>query len=956
MTTDPSNEWIHPGARWWKFDFHAHTRASVDYGKGDKQASLKQRPMSEWLLDFMRAGVDCVAVTDHNTGESIDLLRKELDALESSSHPEFRPLHLFPGVELSVNVGIHLLAIFDTYATTSDIDSLLGAVGYDGTKGDSDDVTRESAVKVVETVLDKGGIPILAHADRPKGLLRTQSADSKKMVLDANTVNQVLNCEDILAMEVVDPGFKKPEMYVQRKLAWAEVLGSDSHHPYGESDEHYPGSHYTWVKMARPSLEGLRLALLDGGGFSIHRSDSPEPFDPFTLPSHRIESIEIGEALYMGRGTTPAKLDFNPWLNALIGGRGTGKSTVLHALRIAARRASDFEALPTHSESRATFDRFNQVPPDNTRDGGLRDATTIKWTLTRDGVKHRVNWAKHGGATSVEDETMSGQWQPSNVQDVTADRFPLQLFSQGQIAELAGDDPTALLREIDRAAGVGELRGKLDVAVAAFDSSRARIRELQSKLTGLEGPTTIALQDVERKLARFEQSGHTAVLTAYRSRQRQRQEMDRHFEAVEEAAKQIEAAVEGLSMDDLPDGLFDESSQEDREVVELAAVLKAAVETARQQSREVAQNLRRAAESQRQTLNNSRWAALAQEAAAAYGELVKSLEEAGVTDPNEYASLVQEKQRLETVMKDIQSDRDERDKLVEESRQRLQEAWDARRAMTAARRDFLTNALSQNDFVRIEVQPYGDDLQIIERSFRRAVDVLNDRFADNILTGGGQSPPKGIVADLLKGLPGDLDARIAEVDDRLAKLKQRLESACAGQGDFGGHLNNYLEREYGRRPVLLDNLLSWFPEDGLAVRYSRTGDGKDFQPISQASAGQRSAAMLAFLLAHGEEPLVLDQPEDDLDNYLIYDLVVRQIRVNKFRRQIIVVTHNPNIVVNGDAEMVHALDFDGGQCVVKRSGSLQEEAIRDEVCRVMEGGREAFRNRYRRLGEGPTHG
>ena len=191
---------------------------------------------------------------------------------------------------------------------------------------------------------------------------------------------------------------------------------------------------------------------------------------------------------------------------------------------------------------------------------------------------------------------------------------------------------------------------------------------------------------------------------------------------------------------------------------------------------------------------------------------------------------------------------------------------------------------------------------------------------------------------------------MADMDSRLAKLKQRFKSACAGQGDFGGHFNNYLEREFGRSPEFLDSLLTWYPEDGLSVRYSRTGDGKDFQPISQASAGQRSAAMLAFLLAHGEEPLVLDQPEDDLDNHLIYDLVVRQIRENKFRRQIIVVTHNPNIVVNGDAEMLHVLGFDGGQCVVKQSGSLQEEVIRDEVCQVMEGGREAFRRRYRRLG------
>ena len=55
--------------------------------------------------------------------------------------------------------------------------------------------------------------------------------------------------------------------------------------------------------------------------------------------------------------------------------------------------------------------------------------------------------------------------------------------------------------------------------------------------------------------------------------------------------------------------------------------------------------------------------------------------------------------------------------------------------------------------------------------------------------------------------------------------------------------------------------------------------------------------MLAFLLAHGDEPLVLDQPEDDLDNQIIYSLVVTQMREDKLRRQIIVVTHNPNIVV-----------------------------------------------------------
>ena len=189
------------------------------------------------------------------------------------------------------------------------------------------------------------------------------------------------------------------------------------------------------------------------------------------------------------------------------------------------------------------------------------------------------------------------------------------------------------------------------------------------------------------------------------------------------------------------------------------------------------------------------------------------------------------------------------------------------------------------------------------------LEVRDNRFQDDILVMEDGRPARGWVADLIESPPEDSTGRRSEVEDRIERFKQRIEAACAGRGDFGGRFNNYLARESGRKPELLDNVLTWFPEDGLSVEYSRRGDGKDFHPITQASAGQRSAAMLAFLLAHGEEPLVLDQPEDDLDNHLIYDLVVRQIRENKLRRQIIVVTHNPNIVVNGDAEMLHALDF-----------------------------------------------
>ena len=176
------------------------------------------------------------------------------------------------------------------------------------------------------------------------------------------------------------------------------------------------------------------------------------------------------------------------------------------------------------------------------------------------------------------------------------------------------------------------------------------------------------------------------------------------------------------------------------------------------------------------------------------------------------------------------------------------------------------------------------------------MNVLDDRFQDDILAMEDDQPSRGSVAQLLTDLPENSAERRGVLEARLKSLKDRIEATCGGTGSFGGHFNNYLKRQFDRTPELLDKVLAWFPEDGLSVEYSRRGDGTDFRPIAQASAGQRAAAMLAFLLAHGEEPLVLDQPEDDLDNHLIYDLVVRQIRENKLRRQIIVVTHNPNVV------------------------------------------------------------
>ena len=935
MTAPESKPRAFPGARWWKFDLHTRTPASADYGKGADQAERQIEP-EDWLLGFMQAEIDCVAVTDHNSGDWVDKLKSALARLEASGHLGYRPLHLFPGVEITANGGVHVLAIFDRDRGAADINALLGAVGYRGVRGHSDRAADRSPIEVVQAIAACGAIAVLADVDGPEGAWNRMTGSSLAALLDS---------DDLFAMEAVEPSAAPPELYGQRRLAWANVLGSDSGGSTSETAR-LPRSRFTWVKMGEPRLDGLRLALLDGGGFSIRRSDEDESFDPNVLPRHYVEAVEIDAARYMGNGRKE-RLDFSPWLNALVGGRGTGKSTVVHALRVAARRDAELTGLDDQSLARRTFERFHRVPSQRSDRGGLTRSTEYLWHVVRDDIRYRVRWREATTGTVVEEATDNG-WRPSSVQSVESHRFPLRIFSQGQIGELAGENQQALLGVIDDAAGTADAKRRLQDAVNEFRALRARVREFNARLAARDG-LVVEREDVARKLSRFEAGRHRVVLATYQRRRRQQRELERQFDVAAQAAGRIDASAAGLLAEDVPDGTFDDSP-EDLAATSTVRALGAGVNAARAKLEAAARDLRHLVATERRALEASTWHAVAEQAQADYTALVADLQAEGISDPSEYDRLTQDGQRLDGELADLASLAGQRDELATRADECLDRVLDCRRAVSSARQDFLQAALAGNRFVRIAISRYGDDDKVIERSMREALNVLDDRFAADILI-ESEDGARGSVAELLTQLPSGTEARGQELERRIANWKDRIRAASEGDASgFGGAFSNYLARETERSPALLDGLLAWFPEDALQVDYSPAGDGAEFRSIGQASAGQRAAAMLAFLLAHGDEPLVLDQPEDDLDNHLIYDLVVRQMRENKRRRQIIVVTHNPNIVVNGDAEMLHALDFHNGQCVVTQSGSLQDAAMREEVCRIMEGGREAFERRYRRLG------
>lgn len=928
--------WNWNGARWWKFDFHTHTPASEDYGKGPDQAQLRSRTPREWLLDFMRAGVDCVAVTDHNSGAWVDGLKQALDELRREQPEGYRELFLFPGVEISVNGGVHVLALFDCEATSAQVTALLGAVGFSDTFGRSDGVTTKSFAEVVSEITRAGGIAIPAHVDENSGLLATFAG---------TTLKQAIECADIVAMEVVDLAWTKPALYTDTKTAWTEVLGSDSHHPAGNAGQKYPGSRFTWVKMGHPSIEGLRLALLDGS-LSVKRSDQTTG-DPNGHGALVIENVEIAEARYMGRsssgdGSRSFSITLNPWLNAVIGGRGTGKSTVVEFVRTALDREGE---LPPALER--DYEKYRKLYDSRGDEGLLTQHSQFDVIYRKDGTRYKVCWNSSSKSSSIHvDDGVSG-WREE--QGDVAQRFPVRIYSQKQIFELA-KDPLALLRIVDEASAVDRSKWEEDWRAEEnrYLSLRAEARRREAEL-GDEGRLLGELEDVKRKLEAFEGTDHAAVLKEYQRRQREAGAVKKWESTWQSAAGRIRETAQSIVPPPLARELFDASDSAAEDIIAKSSNLVSGFARVQERLNELANEVERLSQQWSEDRDSSPWNEAVKSTADAYRELQEKLKAQGAGDPSVYGDLVKRRQEVESRLAEIRKGREELDGIRKQASDCLDRLLKLRQDLTSRRKAFIETVLAQNPYVRIRVVPYGAR-EAVEQELRKILQRETGGFEKDI------GSPDGGDSMLGKLYQGNPDA--AEFETRLQSLKANLRAIAGGTHNAFDLKDQRFATHMGKLPPeALDRLDVWFPEDSLQVEYSTGANGSSFRSIQEGSPGQKTAALLAFLLSYGEEPIILDQPEDDLDNHLIYDLIVQQLRTIKQRRQVIVITHNANIVVNGDAELVVALAARGGQTQIEAQGSLQEKGVRDTICNIMEGGREAFERRYRRISlERPTRG
>lgn len=146
------------------------------------------------------------------------------------------------------------------------------------------------------------------------------------------------------------------------------------------------------------------------------------------------------------------------------------------------------------------------------------------------------------------------------------------------------------------------------------------------------------------------------------------------------------------------------------------------------------------------------------------------------------------------------------------------------------------------------------------------------------------------------------------------------------------------------------------PITKICLNTAPKGEKSIWQELDDPSTGQKATAVLLLLLLDADAPLIVDQPEDDLDNRFITEGIIPRMREQKRRRQFIFSTHNANIPVLGDAEMILGLSVpsgtvDGTTCIAKgHRGSIDCQPVRELVEEILEGGREAFEIRRRKYG------
>ncbi|HXN39641.1 MAG TPA: AAA family ATPase [Solirubrobacteraceae bacterium] len=939
-------------ARFRRAAFHVHSPDSHDWGKGGTGAPTIEElrgpaGQTRFLDELVTAGLELVCITDHmKAGYACELAK--LAATRED-------ITVFPGMEISCRVApahserIHVLAVFPPETTPDvmerifvDQPELPGAAERTG----HEEVTFASLKEVRDRVDAPGGLFVLAHIDEdPRGhrcYVRSVRGETASMfAIDPHGAETVRAISREYADHLVelDPHAVEVRKSSDRAHYWDFSTHDGTRHGYpcvARADHHSVQAFgavdaVTFLKVSRSDIGCVRDAL------RFHETRLRFAEDLPLAPSPRLVGIRLrGGGLF-----SEATIALNENLNCIIGPRGCGKSTVIEALRyVLGQRALLPDASP-----RGEDDRSYASLAVATQKANLKD-TEIELIYEREGERHLL------AATYDPDQTVATRSFSLDGEDlrIAADAieaaYPARIFSWSEL-ETLGRQPRLQRLVVDRLAeGLPALLDRQESLRAELRANRLRASDLRQRLESVisqQNGTLRRYVEYETAYAQLntpEVQALFAALDRVRGRLELLATVDGHLREIDEDAARLESRDPAAHLETI----LGEHDGELREWWEAGPTgdidLAGLTAITDKKGSEVRDAIRARREAIAAQLASERADAEAHETAireqthASPGESVKRDQREQARERLEAASTLRD-EYLRTFA-ELEEALEHRGKLLGVLAAVTAEITDAREQTAGELGKRLAEIQQAAQSITVAVHPGAD-----RATYQAHAD---EKFLNP--ERGGQYKAQGVPERLASIEPTEVAYAILAKAETSLMLDGALTAAEArrlvGAFDvFSEDTDANVTRVTAQLEELLE--LQEQPIDDL-VRIESDG-----RPVDELSPGGRSSAMLPLIALSDTVPLIIDQPEDNLDNRMVGQTLSSILSRLKEQRQIIVTTHNPNIVVGGDAEQVVVLDApDARSARVETAGSIDDPEIIDAVIKIMEGGREAFRERTRR--------
>lgn len=933
------------GAHFFRCDLQVHTPRDRAWKGKPYTLPDERRHYAKILVEACRSSsLNAIAITDHHDtcffSYVKDAAAQETDA-NGNELPLGQRLVVFPGVELTLNIPCQAILIFDSNfpeTLLSQVLTVLAISSSPDSESRAADVQRIASITTLEDLKKKldeheflkdryiilpnvtsgGSFTLLRNGNAPK----YRAMPCVGGYLDGPISKSELGDRKILNGEVKEYGNKRIALFQT----------SDS-----RSEDHTTlGKHSTWVKWAIPTAEALRQACL--------AQDSRISQDAPRLPPVVIRSLHVSNSEFLG----PIDLYLNPQYTALIGSRGTGKSTILEYLRWGL--CDEHEADEDETDSESVGVRQQRLI-DNTL---KKYAATVEVRFEVNGVPHLAR--RRSGTGEILLRIGSAELQPCTKEDIRT-LLPIQAYSQKQLSRVGHR-----VEELNRFVRSG-IKTELDSIDAQIWSLISQLRQVYSQLRRKQAvertlrEDRISIESLSKQAQSVRQSltglspEQQALLSkqpAYLDAELLIEKWDGDIHDLRVTLASLSQRLAGLptkpkaSLDDHPEAAV--LSKIQARIAELIARLSEPAGKMDQILSEVIGVDGKFKGDYGEV--RGQWDTVK----AAFDMAYQTAKGAASSHESQLKSLAELEQKIKTISQRISNAESEVAALgnPETVFQELREQWrrlHKRRgdlyAGQCAKLTELSDGVIRATAMRgANVNAVGDQM----RSLMKGSGLRGQKIEEMLERIGASQEPIVLWDSVL----GDLE-KLAHHDSVGEQAAARSESPALVQCGFGdGDLAKIAEK---LTPESWLELALTSLDDETTFEY-RTKE-QEYIPFENASAGQQATALLITLLNQPGPPLVIDQPEDDLDNQIIFD-IVKRVWNAKTQRQLVFSSHNANLVVNGDAELVVwcdyrvAGDFSRGQ--IADESAIDMPRIRDTIKSVMEGGDKAFKLRLEKYG------